>query len=74
MIEIHDSLHAVHFGIGFVPIQCKAMFCGGRMGSARAKAVDREEFVSVVELDHVSDHADRFFVSIAWISTSWATD
>lgn len=64
MIQIHDSLHAEHLRIAFVPVQRETMLRRVRIHAAGAEAIDREELIGVVELDHVPDHADRLLVPI----------
>lgn len=64
MIQIHDSLHAEHFRIAFISVQRETMLRRVRIHAASAEAIDREELIGVVELDHVPDHADRLLVPI----------
>ena len=68
MIQVHNSLHAAHFRIGLVPVQRETVFRGGGAHAAGSEAINGEELIEVVELDHVSDHADRLFVSTPLIS------
>ena len=62
VIQIHDSVHSEHFRVAFVSVQREAVLRGGGVRPAGAESVNGEHLVGVVELDDVSDHADRLFV------------